>query len=62
MADDRMSPAVPQVRRKTRRPVTSETPAVKWTLIAISLVFLGLFLFLPLITVFYEAFKDGVGV
>ena len=57
MADDRMT-----AQPKTRRPVTSETPLVKWTLISISAVFLALFLFLPLVTVFYEAFKDGVGV
>ena len=57
MPDDRMT-APP----KKRRPVTSETPLVKWTLIGISGVFLALFLFLPLVTVFYEAFRDGVGV
>ena len=57
MADDRMT-----ARSKKRRPVTSETPLVKWTLIGISGVFLALFLFLPLVTVFYEAFKDGIDV
>ena len=57
MPDDRMT-APP----KKRRPVTSETPLVKWTLIGISGVFLALFLFLPLVTVFYEAFKDGIDV
>jgi len=35
---------------------------VRWSLIGAALVFLGFFLFLPLILVFYEAFKDGVAV
>lgn len=52
----------PAAHRPSPRPVTSETPLVRGVLIAISLAFLGLFLFLPLVTVFYEAFRDGVGV
>ncbi len=51
------APAAPAVKR---RPVTSESPAVKWTLIGIALVFLGFFLFLPLVAVFVEAFRNGV--
>ncbi|WP_062235571.1 sulfate ABC transporter permease subunit CysW [Aureimonas sp. N4] len=43
-----------------RRPVTSEAPAVKWTLIAVALVFLAFFLFLPLVAVFVEAFRNGL--
>ena len=35
---------------------------VRWTLIAVALAFLTLFLFVPLISVFYEALKKGVGV
>lgn len=38
-----------------------ESPWVKWPLIAVALVFLGLFLLLPLTTVFYEALKKGWG-
>ncbi len=43
-----------------RRPVTSEAPAVKWTLIAVALVFLAFFLFLPLVAVFVEALRNGL--
>lgn len=32
---------------------------IKWTLIGLMLLFLGLFLVLPLVTVFYEAFRQG---
>ncbi|HSS79534.1 MAG TPA: sulfate ABC transporter permease subunit CysW [Thermoanaerobaculia bacterium] len=35
---------------------------VRWSLIGTALVFLGFFLFLPLVLVFYEAFKDGMAV
>ncbi len=40
----------------------SEPPFVRWTLITIALVFLGLFLVLPLAEVFTEALRKGVGV
>lgn len=51
-----VTPAAPT----RRRPVTSEAPAVKWTLIAVALVFLAFFLFLPLVAVFVEAFRNGL--
>ncbi|HSV70896.1 MAG TPA: ABC transporter permease subunit, partial [Methylibium sp.] len=41
---------------------TTEPAGVKWALIAIALVFLGFFLFVPLVIVFVEAFKKGVDV
>ncbi|HEY2926911.1 sulfate ABC transporter permease subunit CysW [Piscinibacter sp.] len=41
---------------------TTEPTWVKWTLILTALAFLTLFLFVPLATVFAEAFKKGVGV
>ena len=41
------------------RAATSEAPWVKWTLIALALGFMTLFLFVPLVTVFYEALKKG---
>jgi sulfate transport system permease protein len=41
---------------------TTEPPFVRWTLIAVALVFLTLFLFVPLAAVFYEALRKGVGV
>ncbi|HZP21390.1 MAG TPA: sulfate ABC transporter permease subunit CysW [Bauldia sp.] len=44
-----------------RRPVTTEAFGVRVALIAIAVVFLGFFLLLPLVTVFVEAFRAGVG-
>lgn len=41
---------------------TSDPKWVQWLLITIALAFLGLFLFLPLITVFIQAFAKGVQV
>lgn len=38
---------------------TQEPAWVRWTLIATALAFLSLFLFVPLIAVFHEAFKKG---
>lgn len=35
---------------------------MRWTLISVALGFLTLFLFVPLVSVFYEALKKGVGV
>jgi sulfate transport system permease protein len=40
----------------------SEPRWVRFLLIGTALVFLGFFLFLPLVLVFHEAFKDGVAV
>lgn len=39
--------------------VTNEAPRVRWTLISITLVFLGLFLLMPLAAVFTEALRKG---
>jgi sulfate/thiosulfate transport system permease protein len=44
------------------RSATTEPAWVKWTLIGAALAFLTLFLFVPLATVFFEAFKKGVDV
>jgi sulfate/thiosulfate transport system permease protein len=41
--------------------VTTEKPAVRLILIVISVIFLGLFLLLPLAAVFVEAFRAGLG-
>ncbi|RRS01023.1 sulfate ABC transporter permease subunit CysW [Aquabacterium soli] len=38
---------------------TREPTWVRWTLITIALVFLSMFLFVPLVSVFYEALKRG---
>jgi sulfate transport system permease protein len=44
------------------RPVTlSEPRVVRFSLIALALGYVGLFLFLPLLSVFVEAFRKGVG-
>nr|WP_321457040.1 sulfate ABC transporter permease subunit CysW [uncultured Cohaesibacter sp.] len=40
---------------------TTETPLAQRLLMAIALVFLAFFLFLPLLAVFSEAFRNGVG-
>jgi ABC-type Fe3+ transport system permease subunit len=38
---------------------TRETPLVKWTILAIALGFFTLFLLMPLLAVFVEAFRKG---
>lgn len=40
----------------------TETPAMRWLLTGISLVFMVLFIVLPLIVIFAQAFSKGVGV
>ena len=45
-----------------RMRATQEPAWVRWTLIGVALAFLTLFLFIPLISVFYEALKKGVDV
>ena len=46
----------------TRNSTLSEPRWVRWTLTAVALIFLALFLALPLVTVFFEAFRKGAGV
>ena len=48
-------------RRAAPRRVTAEPPFVRWLLISGALLFLGLFLVVPLAAVFVEAFAKGVG-
>jgi sulfate transport system permease protein len=48
-------------RRAAPRRVTVEPPFVRWLLIGVALLFLGLFLVVPLAAVFVEAFAKGVG-
>jgi sulfate transport system permease protein len=48
-------------RRAAPRRVTAEPPFVRWLLISGALLFLGLFLFVPLAAVLAEAFAKGVG-
>jgi len=46
---------------RTRRSATQDAGWVRWSLVAIALGYIGLFLVLPLVTVFSQALKDGVG-
>ena len=51
------------VTRTPERPGhRTESAAVRWLLIGVALLFLGLLLVLPLITVFAQAFKKGIEV
>lgn len=45
-----------------KQQATQEPAWVRWSLIGLALVFLTLFLFIPLISVFYEAFRKGADV
>ncbi len=57
MSSPTATPALPaSVRRYTGDPAW-----VRWTLVAVALLFLGLFLVLPLVAVFVQAFEKGVG-
>jgi sulfate transport system permease protein len=47
--------------RSARRPVTTESPWVRRLLIGVALLFLALFLVLPLAAVFAEALRKGFG-
>ncbi len=49
-----------QVKHATK--VLEETPVVRWLLIGIALIFMTMFLILPLVLVFTYAFRDGVAV
>src|SRR5215475_13764846 len=47
---------------QARRPpadARTEPRAVRWTLIAVGLLFVGIFIVLPLVTVFTEALRQG---
>ncbi len=56
-----MAGAVSRLQRSgTATPAHSTEPAaVRWLLIALALAFLGLVVFIPLASVFYEAFRKG---
>ena len=58
-----MMPAATTLRAPhpgTQRQSTSEPPWVRWLLITIALLFLSLFLFVPIISVFTQAFAKGI--
>ncbi|MBE2294855.1 MAG: sulfate ABC transporter permease subunit CysW [Phycisphaerales bacterium] len=50
---------VTRAQRFEKNIATRESAWVKWMLIVIALTFFGLFLLLPLVTVFIEAFRKG---
>lgn len=54
-------PRRPQSRPLRHRSPVTEAPLVRALLIALALAFLALFLFLPLVSVFVEALRKGVG-
>ena len=43
------------------RSAITEAPAVRWALIGVTIAVLGLFLLVPLVAVFVEAFRTGIG-
>lgn len=47
--------------RRVRSSPTTESRLVRWLLIAVALLFLGLFLVVPLVAVFAQAFDRGIG-
>jgi sulfate transport system permease protein len=55
-----MAEAIPPIEAPLRRAVTTEPWAARAVLIAAAIVFLALFLVLPLLTVFMEAFSRGI--
>ncbi len=54
---DSMAPVMPIALR----PATTEKPWVRWALIGVAVGFLLIFLLMPLIIVFFEAFSKGIG-
>ncbi len=50
------------VAPRSLQSATTELPWVRFSLIAVALAFLTLFLFVPLVAVFFEAFKKGLEV
>ncbi len=58
-----MSEAVVAARRPVRRfrSASTEAPAIRFALIAVTVAFLSFFLLLPLAIVFFEAFQEGIG-
>lgn len=49
---------IPDAKRKSQRG-SEETPLIKWTLIGVATLFLLVFLLLPLVNVFSQAFERG---
>ncbi len=45
----------------TNRMALGDPPLIRWTLVAVSMLFLGIFVALPIVTVFVEALRKGLG-
>ncbi|PYE89344.1 sulfate ABC transporter permease subunit CysW [Phyllobacterium leguminum] len=60
-----MAPNPVKVRRRSAKPrhasAVTESPGARYALLAVAFVFLVLFLVLPLVSVFVEAFRKGAG-
>ena len=61
MADVAIAPRFALDAPMTITSPTSEKPLARWALMAIAFVFLGIFLLLPLVVVFAQAFRRGAG-
>ncbi|MBX3730852.1 MAG: sulfate ABC transporter permease subunit CysW [Candidatus Sumerlaeia bacterium] len=57
MYNDAIAPPLPM----TLRPATTERRWVRWALIGVAVLFLLIFLLMPLVIVFFEAFSRGAG-
>jgi sulfate/thiosulfate transport system permease protein len=55
-----MAPTRTKLRRKAD--VRTDPPVVRWLVIAVTVLFLGLFIVLPLVNVFAQAFAKGIDV
>ena len=52
-------PQPPEAAASSWHPATTESRTARFILVGVALVFLGLFRLLPLIAVFFEAFRKG---
>ncbi len=59
---DRFERAIPVPKSERVRGVLGEPIAVRWILTGVALAYIALFLALPLVEVFFEAFRRGVGI
>ena len=61
MAPRTIAARIAAPRQRPARSAVTEGPAARWALTTVALVFLALFLALPLLAVFVQAFAKGVG-
>ena len=60
MSEAVLIPTTPMARPRSDAAI-SEPAVVRWALVAVAMLFLGLFLVLPLVAVFVQALEKGVG-